>query len=417
MWNPYWKSTSTRAARRRAQARFLTAAILIVLAAIGGFLYGREQSPADLAGEDRETLALFAEALDRVREDYVAQEDVDPEKQTYAAIEGMLDSLGDEGHTRFLTPEEVEESDRSYSGTYTGVGIDLERGNEELTVDSVTRESPAQEAGIRSGDVLVAVDGESVEGADASEVVRMVRGPEGTTVKLTVRRDGTERDFTMKRAELENPSVSWRLLPGTKVAHMRLDLFSSRSAEEVSTAIDAALEAGAERIILDLRGNPGGQVDQAVRIAGEFLDPETVVYLREDGSGERDEVRVDGGAEPTQVPLVVLVDGGSASSSEIVAGALRDNDRATVVGTTTYGTGTVLKQYSLRDGSAILLGVAEWLTPNGDFIRESGIEPDVEVKLGEDDELVLPDDGDLSKEEALDRDPQLRRAFEIVNEE
>lgn len=417
MWNPYWKSTSTRASRRRAQARFLTAAILIVLAAIGGFLYGREQSPADLAGEDRETLALFAEALDRVREDYVAQEDVDPEKQTYAAIEGMLDSLGDEGHTRFLTPEEVEESDRSYSGTYTGVGIDLERGNEELTVDSVTRESPAQEAGIRSGDVLVAVDGESVEGADASEVVRMVRGPEGTTVKLTVRRDGTERDFTMKRAELENPSVSWRLLPGTKVAHMRLDLFSSRSAEEVSTAIDAALEAGAERIILDLRGNPGGQVDQAVRIAGEFLDPETVVYLREDGSGERDEVRVDGGAEPTQVPLVVLVDGGSASSSEIVAGALRDNDRATVVGTTTYGTGTVLKQYSLRDGSAILLGVAEWLTPNGDFIRESGIEPDVEVKLGEDDELVLPDDGDLSKEEALDRDPQLRRAFEIVNEE
>ena len=126
---------------------------------------------------------------------------------------------------------------------------------------------------------------------------------------------------------------------------------------------------------------------------------------------------MDGGAEPTQAPLVVLVDGSSASSSEILAGALRDNERAMVIGTTTYGTGTVLKQYLLEDGSAVLLGVAEWLTPDGDFIRESGIEPDVEAKLGEDGAVVVPDDRDLSKEEALERDPQLRQAFEIVSKE
>ena len=279
MWNPYWKSTATRAARRRTQARVLTAAILIVLAAIGGFLYGREQSPASLAGEDAETLALFAEALDLVREDYVAQDEVEPDEQAYAAIEGMLDSLGDEGHTRLLTPEEVEKSDRSYSGTYTGVGISLE-GDEELTVGSVAEDSPAQEAGIKSGDVLVAVDGKNVEESDSTEVAQMVRGPEGSTVELKIRRDGEEQDFTMERAELENPSVSWRLLPGTKTAHLRLDLFSARSAEELSKAIDAARGAGAERFILDLRGNPGGQVDQAVQIASEFLKTDAVVYLR-----------------------------------------------------------------------------------------------------------------------------------------
>jgi carboxyl-terminal processing protease len=416
MWSPYWKSTSTRAARRRAQARVLTAAILVVLAGIGGFLYGREQSPATLADEDQETLTLFAEALDRVREDYVAQDAVDPEKQTYAAIEGMLDSLGDEGHTRFLTPEEVEKSDRSYSGTYTGVGITLDRG-EALKVASVAEDSPAREAGVRSGDVLVAVDGENVEERDSSEVAKMVRGPEGSTVKITVRRDGDERTFSMKRTELEDPSVSWRLIPGTRTAHVRLELFSERSAEEVSDALNAARERGAERYILDLRGNPGGQVDQAIQIAGEFLKPESVVYIRKDASGEREEVKVDGGAEPTQAPLVVLVDGGSASSSEILAGALRDNDRATVVGTTTYGTGTVLKQYSLSDGSAVLLGVAEWLTPDGDFIRDSGIEPDVKVELGEEGEVVIPEDEDFTREEALQRDPQLAKAFEIVGEE
>jgi carboxyl-terminal processing protease len=152
-------------------------------------------------------------------------------------------------------------------------------------------------------------------------------------------------------------------------------------------------------------------------VAELFLDPEVVIYVRRDASGEEEEVRASDDAEPISSPVVVLTNGGTASSAEIVAGALRDNDRATVIGETTFGTGTVLAEQTLSDGSAILLGIAEWLTPNGDFIRESGIEPDVEAKLGEDQEPVVPEGvRDLSREEILAKDDQLRRAFEAVRE-
>ena len=150
-------------------------------------------------------------------------------------------------------------------------------------------------------------------------------------------------------------------------------------------------------------------------MSGNFLEPGSVVYVREDASGEREEIEVDGGSEPIDAPMAVLVDEGTASSSEILAGALRDNDRATVIGETTFGTGTVLSEFVLGDGSAILLGVAEWLTPDGDFIRETGIEPDVEVALGEDAEPLIPSEArDLSREEILERDAQLARAFETL---
>ncbi len=159
-------------------------------------------------------------------------------------------------------------------------------------------------------------------------------------------------------------------------------------------------------------------MDQAVEMAGDFLEPGSVVYLREDASGGREEIEVEGGAEPTDAPMAVLVNEGTASSSEILAGALRDNDRATVIGETTFGTGTVLSEFVLGDGSAILLGVAEWLTPDGDFIRETGIAPDVEVALSEGTEPLTPGEArDLSKEEILERDAQLARAFENLRDQ
>jgi carboxyl-terminal processing protease len=194
---------------------------------------------------------------------------------------------------------------------------------------------------------------------------------------------------------------------------VRLSSFSDDSAEKLGQAFEEARSAGARRFILDLRNNPGGRLDQAVQMAGDFLEPGSVVYVREDASGEREEIKAGGGAERTGAPIAVLVNGGTASSSEILAGALRDNDRATVIGETTFGTGTVLSEFVLRDGSAILLGVAEWLTPNGDFIRETGIEPDVKVPLAPDDHPLTPTEArDLSREEILERDAQLARALE-----
>ncbi len=408
-----WKSMAKWRDRLRVVFWMLAFVAVLLATAYAAYAYGRSQSPAALGDRDRESLALFAEALDTVRDDYVDREAIDPEKQTYGAIEGMLDTLGDEGHTRFLTPEERERNREDLSGSYVGIGVTLESEDEEVVVSSLVEGSPADEVGVEPGDVVVAVDGESVREEDLSEVVEKVRGPEGTRVKLTVLRDGEERVFDLERTEIETPAASWVLIPGSDVAHVRLSSFSDDSAEKLRQAFEEARAAGARRFILDLRNNPGGRLDQAVEMAGDFLQPGSVVYVRQDASGEREEIRVEGGSEPTDAPMAVLVNEETASSSEILAGALRDNDRAIVIGETTYGTGTVLEEFVLEDGSAILLGVAEWLTPDGDFIRETGIVPDIKVPLKEGAELLTPDETrSLSKEEILKKDAQLRRAFE-----
>jgi carboxyl-terminal processing protease len=261
----------------------------------------------------------------------------------------------------------------------------------------------------------MAVNGESVRGEDISEIVERVKGPEGTAVRLTVLRDEEERRFDLERAEIQSPVVSWALIGDTDVAHVFLSSFSDEGARELRGAFEEARSAGARRFVLDLRNNPGGRLDQAVEMAGYFLEPGSVAYVRKEASDGREEVEVEGEPGLTDAPLAVLINEGSASSSEILAGALRDNGRATVIGETTFGTGTVLSEFVLRDGSSILLGVAEWLTPKGDFIRETGIAPDVEVKLGEGAEPLAPQEvRNLSREEALARDAQLRRAFESL---
>ena len=393
--------------------RLLVLLVLLLATGFGSYMVGRSQSPATLEEEDRKGLALYAEALDTVRNNYVDQKEIDPKKETYGAIEGMLDSLGDDGHTRFLTPEERKQNDRSLSGTYVGIGVQLEEESGEVVVAVPIDGSPAEEAGISSDDVLLAVDGKSVRGDEVSEVVEKVKGPEGTSVELTVRHEGERRTYDLQRAEIKSPVASWTLIPGTDVGLVLLSSFSDDSAQELQNAFEEAEAAGARRFILDLRNNPGGRLDQAVEMAGLFLEPESVVYIRKDASGEREEITVEGDPGSMDAPLAVLVDGGTASSAEILAGALRDNDRAPVVGETTFGTGTVLSEFVLRDGSSILLGVAEWLTPNGDFIRNTGITPDVRVPLEQGTEPLTPDDAsDLSRSEILDRDAQLRRAYE-----
>ena len=408
-----WRETQTKRDRRGTAARVLVLAVLLAATALGSFYLGRSQSPASLGVEDRQSLALYAEALDTVRDDYVDQQALDPEKQTYGAIEGMLDTLGDKGHTRFLTPEERAQNEEGLSGTYVGIGVQLEAEGDEVVVATPIEGSPADRAGIRSGDVLMAVNGESVRGEDISEIVERVKGPEGTAVRLTVLRGEEERKFDLERAEIKSPVVSWALIEGTDVAHVFLSSFSDESARELRGAFEEARSAGARRFVLDLRNNPGGRLDQAVEMAGYFLEPGSVAYVRKEASDGREEVEVEGEPGLTDAPLAVLINEGSASSSEILAGALRDNGRATAIGKTTFGTGTVLSEFVLRDGSSILLGVAEWLTPKGDFIRETGIAPDVEVKLGEGAEPLAPQEvHNLSREEALARDAQLRRAFE-----
>ncbi|MBA2618782.1 MAG: PDZ domain-containing protein, partial [Rubrobacter sp.] len=202
--------------------RLLVFVGILVATAAGAFYAGRSQSPAALQERDRESLELYAEALDVVRDDYVDQGAIDPEKLTYGAIEGMLDTLGDEGHTRFLTPEEREQNQEGLSGTYVGIGIQLEAREDDVVVTAPIEGSPAEEAGVESGDVVVGVDGRSVRDEEISGIVSKVKGPEGTRVKLTVSRNGSERDFDLRREEIDSPVVTWARVPGTDVAHVLL---------------------------------------------------------------------------------------------------------------------------------------------------------------------------------------------------
>ncbi|MDQ3794901.1 MAG: S41 family peptidase [Actinomycetota bacterium] len=408
-----WRSTAKGRDRRRTAVWVLAFVALLLATAFAAYTYGRSQSPAALGKQDRESLALYAEALDTVRKDYVDREAIDPRKQTYGAIEGMLDTLGDEGHTRFLTPEEREQNNNSLSGTYEGIGIEIETKDDKVVVVAPIEGTPADRAGIEPGDVVVAVDGKNVRGQRISEAVEEIKGPKGTDVKLTILRGGEQRVFDLERTEVERPMASWAMIPGSDVAHVHLASFSDDSAEELRQAFEEARTAGARRFILDLRDNPGGKLDQAVETAGDLLQPGSVIYVREDASGGREDIEAAGGAEFADGPMTVLVNGGSASSSEILAGALRDNDRASVIGETTYGTGTVLSEVVLSDGSAILLGVAEWLTPDGDSIRKAGIVPDIKVPLEEGAEPLTPDETrGLSRKEILKKDAQVKRALE-----
>jgi carboxyl-terminal processing protease len=408
-----WRSAARGRERRGTIVWVLAFMTLLLATAFAAYTYGRSQSPAALSKEDRESLALYAEAFDTVRDGYVDQEAIDSKTQTYGAIEGMLDTLGDNGHTRFLTPEEVEKSRDHYSGKYVGVGVTLENEDGEAVVAAPIEGSPAEKAGIKPGDVVVAVDGESVRDEGLSEVVEKVKGSEGTAVKLTILRDEEKRIFDLERAEIEVPVASWSLIPNSDVAYVQLASFLKDSPDQLKGAMNEARAAGARHFIVDLRNNTGGWLEQAEEIAAQFLPAGSVIYIRKNKNGEEDKVVVPNGNEPADAPLVILVNGGTASASEILVGALRDNDRALVIGETTVGTGTTLKEYTLKDGSAILLGVAEWLTPDGDFIRETGIVPDIKVPLKEGAELLTPDETrSLSKEEILKKDAQLRRAFE-----
>ena len=414
-----WKDVATTGGQRRPLVRRTALFLVVFVLVLAAELHGRSQNPAaGMSTEHQESVALYAEALDVVGEAYLYRQALDPEEQARSAIRGMVDSLGDKWHTRFEPPDEVGKNVEGYSSTYVGIGVRLKDKGDEVVVLTPIEGSPTEEAGIEPGDVVTAVDGASVQGKDIVEVNEKLEGPQGKRVGLSVLRDEEEREFFVERAEIDVPAASWNLIPGTDVAHLKLASFSDNSAAELDEAIGEAQEAGAKRFVLDLRDNPGGWGEQAEKVTARFLQAGSKTYIQRDADGNEEKGIVPGNAEPLDVPLVVLVNVGSASSAEVVAGALKDNDRAKLVGGKTSGTGTVLEEHPLSDGSAILLAVAEWLTPNGDSIRGSGIEPDIKAGLDRGQKPRGPDEvRGLPKEALFAKDAQIERAVEVLHRE
>lgn len=348
---------------------------------------------------------------------FVERGAIEPVPMTRGAIEGLLASLGDEGHTTYISPDDYRQLKSGLKGEVEGIGARLTLRRRRPTIVHTMPDSPARAAGLKAGDVLLEVDGKAVAEMRLDRIVQLVRGAPGTAVRLRLLRGDQTLDLDITRAKVQLRDVSWRMLPGAPVAHVALAEFVANTDKQLRAALAEARAAGARAVVLDLRANQGGLKAQAVAVTSELI-AQGAVLIEQDASGNRQEIPVTGKGSATDVPLVLIVDEGTASAAEILAGAVQDHRRGRVVGTKTYGTGTVLQPFPLSDGSAVLLAVAEWFTPAGRQIWKKGVTPDVEVPLADDGVIEWPDADEPADALALARssDKQLLKAFEMAKQ-
>jgi len=406
-------------------ARYVASAFIVFLfilfAFLGGFLLhdrlvGRSlKQPANT----EEQFAVFWEAWTLAQDKFVDPKALDAQKMTYGAISGMLDSLGDIGHTRFLTPEELKAEQTGMRGEYSGIGAEVGIRDGQPVIVAPFDGSPAQEAGVQPGDIIVRVDGEDTSGLSLSQVISRIRGAEGEPVTLTLLREGRASliEVTIVRKTIKIPAVSWTMIPGTSIAHIRISQFSQNAFPDLRSALTEAEEQNAAGLIVDVRSNPGGLLDQAVSVSSQFLESGNVV-LEESRNGTRKPYPVQKNGIATSTPMVVLVNEGSASASEIFAGAMQDNNRSKVIGQRTFGTGTILSTFHLRDGSAVLLGTGQWLTPNGRSLRIDGVTPDIAVEMPPDGHILTPKQTATMSVKEIEEagDTQLLRGIQLLQE-
>jgi carboxyl-terminal processing protease len=333
--------------------------------------------PAASLDNSYEKLEVFTHVLHYVEANYV--EPVDQKTLIYGAIKGMLSTL--DPHTVFMPPDEYRDMKEDTSGRFGGVGIELDTSDNLLRVSGVLEGTPAAKAGIQVGDTILAIDGEAVDGQDLHDAVRKIKGDKGSTVTLNIQRDGWDKakDFPLVRADITVRSVSARRLD-EGIGYVKIASFQERTSDDLDKAIqqlEKDNKAPLSGLVLDLRGNPGGLLDQAVRVADEFIDEGVIVSTAGRDLSHREEELAHRRGTYDKFPIVCLVNGGSASASEIVAGALQDHKRAVILGTQTFGKGSVQTVIELDDGSGLKLTIAKYYTPSGRSIQGLGITPDV----------------------------------------
>lgn len=355
------------------------------------------------SSEELETLFMpFWTAWGIVHDEYVDQP-VDDLELMRGAIRGMLDALGDP-HTTYMDPDEYMQANIPLEGTYEGIGAWVDTDAEYLTIVSPMPNSPAEKAGLKPGDEIVAVDGDNMTGVDGNLVIRRVLGPAGTTVRLTVRREGEPDllEFEIIREEIDIPSVEGEITE-EGLAYVQLFTFADKTSNDLRSTLENLLAQNPKGLIFDLRSNGGGFLPTAIDVVSEFIS-EGVVMIEQFGDEREQLYEAIPGGVATEIPLIVLVNGGTASASEIVAGAIQDYDRGLLVGEITFGKGSVQNWIPLsNDGGAVRVTIARWYTPLGRQIHELGLTPDVEV---------LMTDEDIES----NRDIQLEKAVELLIE-
>ncbi len=346
--------------------------------------------------------AIIDEVFDVFKDHFIDPDAFDYDSMRVGAIQGMIDSLGDPNQV-YISAERYRLDRNDFEGSFEGIGatVSLQEGG--ITIVSPLRDSPAARAGILPLDIIVGIDGEDARGMSLADAVDRIRGPSGTTVRLTIERPGEFEllEFDIVRDRIKTESVFVRDIPDEEgLAHIVIAQFTQRTPEELDEILTELNENGVKGIVLDLRNNPGGLLQQTVDVTSQFL--KDGIVLREIG---RDGIERDFPVAPnglaTEIPLVVLVNEGSASGSEVLAGAIQDYDRAPIVGTDTFGKGSVNQVQELSDGSALYVTIARWFTPFNRQIDRSGLKPDIEVEFGQ---------SDIEN----DTDPQFERALEIL---
>ncbi|TSC75698.1 MAG: hypothetical protein G01um101430_192 [Parcubacteria group bacterium Gr01-1014_30] len=401
---------------------FAVLGLLLIGGAFGiGTLVGYSSGQAQCLVCKPEALdfSLFWEAYHKLQENFVNGEKLDSKTIIYGAISGMVEALGDP-YTVFFPPEDAKRFEEDVKGIFEGVGMEIGIKGGQLQVIAPLEGTPAQRAGLRAGDKIIKVDTAETAGLTIDEAINIIRGPRGTKVVLTIFRQewGESREVTVERALIQIPSLTWEMLAEDKsssrpskegsekegnVAYLKLYHFSEQAAYDFRVAAVEILGSGASKIVLDLRNNPGGFLEVAQDIGGWFLPKGQVVAIEDFGESEKVEFSSKGPGSLARWPIVVLINEGSASASEILAGALRDNRGVLLIGKKSFGKGSVQGIEKLRDGSSLKITVARWLTPKGTVLTDQGLEPDIKVEMT---------DEDYEKE----LDPQLQRALEIIKE-
>lgn len=374
--------------------------------------------PRDAASQSASPdFALIREAWSVIQRQYVDRSALTPGPLTAGAISGMVDALGDTDHSVYLTPDMVREERSLLRGEYVGVGLEIAEDGGRVVIVAPIDGSPAIHAGLHRGEQILTVNDQRVDGLGVSQVVRLIVGPAGTSVRLSVYdpSTGATSSVSLKREHIHMRAVSWETFPGSRLADVRVATFGTGVAHELIAALRAIEDSKIRGIILDLRNNPGGELQEAVDAASQFLTGGDVLEEKDARGGITHDPVHRGGVAPA-IPIVVLIDGGTASGAEIVAGALQDAHRATLVGETTFGTGTVLSDFPLSDGSALLLAIREWLTPTGRTVWHKGISPDIVVALPADASILTPDSlkGMSRQAVAASSDAQLTRALAVL---
>lgn len=379
---------------------------IFLIAVLAGYLSGLYvgKSQCKICQPEDVDFSLFWEAYNKLKESFVTPEKLDVQKIIYGAISGMLKSL-DDPYTTFFNPEETKQFLEEIKGKFEGVGMEVGIKQGQLIIIAPLENTPAQRAGLRAGDKILKIDGKDTIDLTVEEAVDLIRGPKSTEVTLTILRDEwTEpKDIKLVREVIIIPSLKWELKEGD-IAYIRIYQFSEGVNSDFAKAALEILSSPAKKIILDLRDNPGGLLDEAVTISGWFLKRGDVVVIEDFGDGkEKNNYESEGPGRLSEYPVVILINYGSASASEILAGAIKDNKGVQLIGEKSFGKGLVQESIRLSDGSSLKITVAKWLTPKGISINDVGLEPDIMVVMTE-------------KDRQEGKDPQLDKAIEIMKE-